>query len=93
MRMKLQVTYADGSGVVAVVTAPDFVAFEREFDRSVARFETEVKFTDICWLAWHRLNREGSAGEFDKWLDNLDSVEIKDTEEPAPLDKTAPIST
>jgi hypothetical protein len=93
MRMKLNVTYADGSGVEAIVSAPDFVAFEREFDRSVARFETEVKFTDICWLAWHRLNREGTAGDFDKWLENLDSVEISDTAEPAPLDKTPPTST
>jgi hypothetical protein len=93
MRMILQVTYVDGSGADAVVSAPDFVAFEKEFDRSVARFETEVKFTDICWLAWHRLNRANNVGDFDKWLENLDSVEIKDSGDLVPLDKTPPIST
>jgi hypothetical protein len=92
MRMKLKVTYNDGSGADVLVSAPDLVAFEREFDRSVARFESEIKFTDICWLAWHKLNRDGSAGEFDKWLENLDGVEVAEANEPVPLDKTAPTS-
>jgi hypothetical protein len=92
MRMNLKVTYNDGSGADVHVSAPDLVAFEREFDRSVARFESEIKFTDICWLAWHKLNRDGSAGEFDKWLENLDGVEVAEASEPVPLDKTAPTS-
>jgi hypothetical protein len=93
MRMNMTVTYTDGAGADVIVSAPDLVAFEREFDRSVARFESEVKFTDICWLAWHKLNRDGKAGEFDPWLETLDSVEIKDSSEPVPLDKTAQPST
>jgi hypothetical protein len=93
MRMNMTVTYTDGAGADVIVSAPDLVAFEREFDRSVARFESEVKFTDICWLAWHKLKRDGKAGEFDPWLETLESVEIKDSGEPVPLDKTAPIST
>lgn len=88
MRMKLSVTYLDGSGADAIVSAPDFVAFEREFDRSVARFESEIKLTDICWLAWHRLSRSGNVGDFDTWLDKLDNIEITDTADPVPLDKT-----
>ena len=93
MRMNMTVTYTDGAGAEVNVSAPDLVAFEREFDRSVARFESEVKFTDICWLAWHKLHRDGKAGEFDAWLETLESVEIKDASEPAPLDKTASTST
>jgi hypothetical protein len=92
MRMNLKVTYNDGAGAEVVVSAPDFVAFEREFDRSVARFESEIRFTDICWLAWHKLHRDKEAGEFDKWLELLDEVSIADVSEPAPLDKTAPTS-
>lgn len=88
MRMQLQVTYADGSGAEAQVSAPDLVAFEQKFDRSVARFETEVRLTDICWLAWHRLNRAAPVGEFEKWLENVDAIDIINTEEPVPLDKT-----
>jgi hypothetical protein len=92
MRMQLHVTYSDGSGADVTVSAPDLVAFEREFDRSVARFESEVKFTDICWLAWHKLHRDKQAGAFDDWLEKLEGVEIKDAGDPVPLDKTAPIS-
>jgi len=93
MRMTMAVTYTDGSGADVVVSAPDLVAFEREFDRSVARFESEVKLTDICWLAWHRLHRDKKAGTFDEWLETLEAVEISDASEPAPLDKTAQPST
>lgn len=92
MRMNLHVTYTDGSGADVIVSAPDLVAFEREFDRSVARFESEVRFTDICWLAWHRLHRAKQAGEFNDWLEELDGVEVKDISDPVPLDKTAPTS-
>jgi len=89
MKMNAKVDYADGSGVEVIISAPDFVAFERTFDRSVARFATEIKFTDICWLAWHRLNRDGKAGEFDVWLETIDGVTLEETEEIVPLDKTA----
>lgn len=92
MKMDLHVSYSDGSGADVVVSAPDLVAFEREFDRSVARFQSEVKFTDICWLAWHRLKRDGKAGEFDAWLEGIEGVDIADASEPVPLDKTAPTS-
>lgn len=92
MKMHLAVTYTDGAGADVVVSAPDLVAFEREFDRSVARFESEVRFTDIVWLAWHCLKRQGKAGEFDAWLETVDGVEVSDISEPVPLDKTAPTS-
>jgi hypothetical protein len=92
MKMQLRVTYNDGSGADATVSAPDLVAFESKFDRSVARFESEVKFTDLVWLAWHYLNRKGEVGDFDKWLENVDQVEVGEVGDPAPLDKTAPTS-
>ena len=92
MKMNLTVTYTDGAGADVLVSAPDFVAFEREFDRSVARFETEIKFTDICWLAWHGLKRAGKAGEFDAWLDTIEGVTISEAAEFVPLGSTAPTS-
>lgn len=92
MKMNLAVTYTDGTGADVLVSAPDLVAFEREFDRSVARFESEVRFTDICWLAWHCLKRQGKADDFDTWLNKVDGVEVADISEPVPLDKTAPTS-
>ena len=89
MKMNAKVEYADGSGADVVISAPDFVAFETTFDRSVARIATEIKFTDICWLAWHRLNRQGKVGEFDVWLETIDGVTLEETEDIVPLDKTA----
>lgn len=89
MKMNASVEYADGSSVDVVISAPDFVAFESKYDRSVAKFATEIKFTDICWLAWHRLNRDGKAGEWDVWLDLIDGVNLEESEDIVPLDKTA----
>jgi hypothetical protein len=89
MKMNAKVEYADGSVADVVISAPDFVAFETKYDRSVARFATEIKFTDICWLAWHRLHRDKKAGEFEAWLETIDGVNLEETEEIVPLDKTA----
>lgn len=92
MKMNATVEYADGSGVDVVISAPDFVAFETKFDRSVARFATEIKFTDICWLAWHRLHRDKKVGEFEPWLETIDGVTLEEPEDFVPLDKTVPTS-
>jgi hypothetical protein len=92
MKMNAKVEYADGSVADVVISAPDFVAFETKYDRSVARFATEIKFTDICWLAWHRLHRDKKAGEFEAWLDTIDGVNLEETEDIVPLDPTAPTS-
>lgn len=92
MKMNATVEYADGSVADVVISAPDFVAFETKYDRSVARFATEIKFTDICWLAWHRLHRDKKAGEFEAWLETIDGVNLEETEDIVPLDQTAPTS-
>jgi hypothetical protein len=92
MKMNAVVEYADGSVADVVISAPDFVAFETKYDRSVARFATEIKFTDICWLAWHRLHRDKKAGEFEAWLETIDGVNLEESEDIVPLDKTAPTS-
>ena len=92
MKMNATVEYADGSVADVVISAPDFVAFETKYDRSVARFATEIKFTDICWLAWHRLHRDKKAGEFEAWLETIDGVNLEESEDIVPLDKTAPTS-
>lgn len=51
MKMNLDVVYNDGSTAAASVAAVDFVVFEETYDRSVAKFQTELKFTDLCWLS------------------------------------------
>ena len=92
MRLTLTVVYADESTADAVVSAVDFVRFEEKYDRSVARFEKEMRFTDLCWLAWHSLHRKKATSvDFDQWLDTIESVEFTDNEkdEIVPLESQA----
>jgi hypothetical protein len=93
MKMNLEVTYNDTSATDVTVSVADFVAFESRFDRSVAKFGEEFKLTDMCWLAWHRIAKsDKKAGEFDDWLENVDSVEFKGAEEIVPLEEPTTIT-
>lgn len=75
MLMTLQVNYTDESVAVAPITAADFIRFEETFNRSIAQFQTEFRFTDLCWLAWHSLTRRKvTATPWDEWIETLDSV-------------------
>lgn len=75
MRIALKVEYADGSGVDVIASAPDFIAYERKFNRSIVRIGDEARFEDLCFLAWTSLRRRGkTADDFDQWIDTLDGV-------------------
>ena len=76
MRINLRVELTDGSIEEVVCGAKDLVAFEDKFQRSVARFEQEMKLTDLLFLAWHSLNRQKkTTKDFDSWLDDVESIE------------------
>lgn len=91
MKITMKVTYNDGSAVDTAATTADLVAFEEYFSRSVARLEIELRLTDLCWLAWRSLSRQGkTSADFSPWLESIDGVELTDGEaHPAPLDPTA----
>ena len=92
MKMNLEVAYNDGATVAATVAAVDFVRFEETFDRSVAKFQTELKFSDLCWLAWHSLQRKDkNLGDFHAWLDGVDGVTFGEDSEIVPLESPASI--
>ena len=77
MKINLEVTELDG--VVSKVTAQfaDFIAFEGEKNRSVANFQTELRLTDLAWLAWHAEKRtKKTAMKFEEWIETVDSVEV-----------------
>lgn len=94
MKINLRVSYEDGSAVDTAATTADLVAFEDAFDRSVARLEVELRLTDICWLAWKSLTRQGkTAAEFSAWLETIDGVDLTEGEStPVPLAPTASTS-
>ena len=59
MKIQLTVTYTDGETQDVEAVFADFVAFERVWSRSVARFEQEIRLTDLAWLAWSAETRAG----------------------------------
>ena len=51
MKIALELTSAlDGKSRKIVAAFPDFIAFENKFNRSVAKFETELTLTDLAYL-------------------------------------------
>ena len=94
MKINLRITYADGSAVDTAATTADLVAFEDNFNRSVVNLEAELRLTDICWLAWRSVSRQGkTSADFGSWLESIDGVELTDGEvSPVPLAPTASTS-
>jgi hypothetical protein len=81
MRINLRVELADGTSEDVICGARDLVAFEETYERSVARFEQEMKLTDLLFLAWHSLNRQKkTTKDFNTWLDDVDSIEPSESD-------------
>lgn len=94
MKMHLRVTNGDGSAADVTISAADFVAFESKFDRSVAKFQTEFRLTDMYWLAWHSLRRVNRGlPEFEEWLSvNDPAVEFAEGDnDVVPLESNQPL--
>lgn len=92
MEMKFVVVYNNGEKQKTKAVFPDFVMFERTWNRSVANLEKEIRLTDIGWLAWKSLSRDKLTSlPFEPdWLNSVLTVELdEDTEETAPLDGPA----
>lgn len=91
MKIGITVTFNDGNQKQVDAVFADFVAFERSWNRSVTKFDEELRLTDLAWLAWHsEKRRKQHSMQFDpEWIETIESIEIKLDEEPAPLDQTA----
>lgn len=92
MKISLKVKFVDGVEKQVDAVFADFVAFERTWQRSVARFEQELRLTDLAWLAWNNeTRRKETTLKFDPdWVATVDSVELVDDASPSdiPLEKT-----
>ncbi len=74
--MTLRIELVDGSVEEVTCGARDFVAFEEKYERSVARFEQELKLTDLLFMAWHALTRlKKTSKDFNAWLDDVEAIE------------------
>ena len=77
MKINLNITTLDGVTVKATAQFADFIAFEGEKNRSVANFQTELRLTDLAWLAWHVEKRtKKTAMKFEEWIETVESVEV-----------------
>lgn len=94
MKMAMTVKTNDGTEKVIQAQFADFVAFERTWNRSVSNFATELRLTDIAWLAWKSETRnKNTTMAFDpEWLNTVDTIEVVDDSEEGssiPLDTEA----
>jgi hypothetical protein len=87
MKMTLKVKFNDGVEKDVLVKFADFVSFERIWSRSVAKFESELRLTDLAWLAWSSESRAGkTAKKFDPdWLETVETIEPISDEAGTPL--------
>lgn len=91
MNIKMHVTYADESGVDVEASMPDFIAFERKYDKPVQAFASDVRIEYMCFLAWNNLQRRKKTGlEFDEWLDTVEEIKVGEEEDLVPLETDQP---
>lgn len=80
MQINLQIKFADQTDKTITATAADLIAFETEFNLSVAKLESEVRLTHLLFLAWHSEKRTKATGlEFSAWVETVEAVEAKET--------------
>ena len=91
MKIAMTVKFDDGTDKKVEAVFADFVAFERTWNRSVTRFEQELRLTDLAWLAWHSEKRlKNTTLGFDpEWIATVSEIELAEDEEEVPLEKTA----
>ena len=77
MKINLEVITLDAVTTKVTAQFADFIAFEGEKNRSVANFQTELRLTDLAWLAWHAQKRtKKTILKFEEWIETVDSVEV-----------------
>lgn len=84
MRCPLEVTHSDGRVETCIAEYPDLCEFESTFNRSCLRLNSELRLTDLGFLAWHSLKRQNKhALPFDQW--NLTVTMVRATDEETEL--------
>ena len=79
MKINLRVTFNDETVEEVSATARDLVAFEDKFTKSVASLETDFRITDLLWLAWPWLERQGKTNKtFEDWCDEVETIEASE---------------
>lgn len=88
MEMKLIVTMRDNTKKDCTAVFADFVMFERTWNRSVTNFQTELRLTDLAWLAWRsEIRKKNISVQFDEWLEQVSDIDV--ISDDAPVEEAA----
>ena len=80
MQINLHIKFTDKTEKTITASAADLIAFEAEFNLSVAKLESEVRLTHLLYLAWHAEKRtKATTLEFNAWVETVEGVEAKET--------------
>jgi hypothetical protein len=75
MKINLRVQFEDGTSKEIVANAADLVAFENQFDVSIARLGSDSKLSHLMFLAWHAAKRQKMTDKpFEEWLEGIESI-------------------
>lgn len=90
MQMKMTVSFTDETKKQCIAVFADFVAFERTWNRSVAKFSSDLRLTDIAWLCWKsEVRLKNTSQQFDEWLLSVAAVDIDADDEDQPEESAA----
>jgi hypothetical protein len=77
MKMQMRIIFNDATTQDCEAIFSDFVSFERTWNRSVTKFETELRLTDIAWLAWKtQIRIKNTQEQFDIWLEKVETIDV-----------------
>lgn len=75
MKINLHIQFDDGTSKDVVCGAPDLVAFENQYNVSVAKLAEDTRIGWLLYLAWHSEKRTGSTKHtFEKWVESVENV-------------------
>jgi hypothetical protein len=81
MKINLRIEFVSGETKDITAIAGDMVAFEREFEVSIASLEKEAKLTHLLYLAWASENRrKETAKEFAVWVNDIAGITFGDAD-------------
>lgn len=85
LRIPLKVTFSDGREQAVIVSAPDCIAFERQYDKP-APLIVSGRMEYLWWTTWHACKRLGlTAQEFDEWIVDVGFIADDDDVEADPV--------
>lgn len=91
VEFSLRVDYKDGSTVSTTAETVDLVDYEEQFARSITHLDDELRYTDVLWLSWRSLTRQGlTALEWRDWLATVSNACLVEAQaNPVPLEPEA----